>query len=218
MRKWGSEFFSSRSEDPKTFIIRIKEGRSVLAVPEYVILQVFPFFLSEVALQWFFGMRYEWLIFADFFQSFRSRFDDPEFKFKLRQEIYNWTFFLKNWAPWIIINSKNNSKTLKSYCWKRDVFDCAEIRARVFRLPVDCSNKLSYTGVRLGAFEARGGIYCETPPPPHNVSHLHVTHKIRGKWLFSNFKNQWTYYELLNTYWTHQARRGPGQAAPLAPP
>ena len=39
-------------------------------------------------------------------------------------------------------------RNLKSFCGKRDVFDCAGIRARVFRLPVDCSNQLSYTGVR----------------------------------------------------------------------
>ena len=38
-----------------------------------------------------------------------------------------------------------NLKDLKYFCGKRDVFDCARIRTRVFRLPVDCSNELSYT-------------------------------------------------------------------------
>ena len=37
---------------------------------------------------------------------------------------------------------------LKSFCGKKDAFDCAGIRSQVFRLPVDCSNQLSYTGVR----------------------------------------------------------------------
>ena len=41
----------------------------------------------------------------------------------------------------------SNLKNLKSFCGKRDAFDCAGIRARVFRLPVDCSNQLSDTGV-----------------------------------------------------------------------
>ena len=31
-------------------------------------------------------------------------------------------------------------KKLKSFCRKRDASDCTGIRARVFRLPVDCSN------------------------------------------------------------------------------
>ena len=44
-----------------------------------------------------------------------------------------------------ILNS--NLKYWKSFCGKKDAFDCAGIRAQVFRLPVDCS-ALSYTGVR----------------------------------------------------------------------
>ena len=34
----------------------------------------------------------------------------------------------------------SNLKNLKSFCGKKDAFDCAGIRAQVFRLPVDCSN------------------------------------------------------------------------------
>ena len=41
-----------------------------------------------------------------------------------------------------------NLKNLKSFCEKRDAFDCAGIRAPVFRSPVDCSNQMSYTCVR----------------------------------------------------------------------
>ena len=34
----------------------------------------------------------------------------------------------------------SNIKNLKSFCGKKDAFDCAGIRAQVFRLPVDCSS------------------------------------------------------------------------------
>ena len=37
-------------------------------------------------------------------------------------------------------NKKFNLRNFKSFCGRRDAFDCAEIRARVFRLPADCSN------------------------------------------------------------------------------
>ena len=39
------------------------------------------------------------------------------------------------------------SNNLKSFCRKRNTFNCAGIRARVFRFPVDCSNQLSDIGV-----------------------------------------------------------------------
>ena len=37
----------------------------------------------------------------------------------------------------------SNIKNLKSFCGKKDAFDCAGIRAQVFRLPVDCSSNLT---------------------------------------------------------------------------
>ena len=44
------------------------------------------------------------------------------------------------------INS--NFKNFKFFYGKRDAFNFARIRARVFRSLVDCSNQLSYTGFR----------------------------------------------------------------------
>ena len=41
----------------------------------------------------------------------------------------------------IILISIDILKNFKSFCGKKDAFDCAGIRAQVFRLPVDCSNK-----------------------------------------------------------------------------
>ena len=52
----------------------------------------------------------------------------------------------------------NNLKNLKSSCEKRDAFDCAGIRARIFRLPLDGSNQLSYTGV--SGLKSRHGRKC----------------------------------------------------------
>ena len=34
---------------------------------------------------------------------------------------------------------------MKIFLWKKDAFDCAGIRAQVFRLPVNCSNQLIRT-------------------------------------------------------------------------
>ena len=34
----------------------------------------------------------------------------------------------------VIIDNNSNLKNLKSFCGKRDAFDCAGIRARIFRL------------------------------------------------------------------------------------
>ena len=39
-------------------------------------------------------------------------------------------------------------KEFEILLWKIDGFDCAGIRARVFRLPVDCSDQVNYTSVR----------------------------------------------------------------------
>ena len=36
---------------------------------------------------------------------------------------------------------KNYLKNLKISLWKKEAFDCAGIRAQVFRLPVDCFNR-----------------------------------------------------------------------------
>ena len=38
------------------------------------------------------------------------------------------------------MNIIKNLKNLQFFCGKKDAFDCAGIRAQVFRLPVDCSN------------------------------------------------------------------------------
>ena len=35
-------------------------------------------------------------------------------------------------------------KNLKSFCGKKDTFDCARIRAQVFQLPIDCSIRTVY--------------------------------------------------------------------------
>ena len=35
-----------------------------------------------------------------------------------------------------------NFKKYEIFLWKKGAFDCAEIWAQVFRLPVDCSNQL----------------------------------------------------------------------------
>ena len=58
-----------------------------------------------------------------------------------------------------MIKKNFNSNKLKSFCEKRDVFDCAGIRARVIRLPVDCPNQLSYTGVRLLLLHKKISLY-----------------------------------------------------------
>ena len=50
-------------------------------------------------------------------------------------------------------------KNLKSFCGKRDAFDCAGIQAGVFRLPVDCSNQVSYTGVRHRLLHRKTSLY-----------------------------------------------------------
>ena len=39
-------------------------------------------------------------------------------------------------------------KEFEIFLWKKDAFDCAEIRAQVFRLPVDCFNPLRHTFFR----------------------------------------------------------------------
>ena len=39
------------------------------------------------------------------------------------------------------------------FSMEKNAFDCAGIRAQVFRLPVDCSNPLSYTGVQKQKFQ-----------------------------------------------------------------
>ena len=54
-----------------------------------------------------------------------------------------------------LMQIKFKFKNLKSFCGKKDAFDCAEIRARVFRLPVDCFNQLSYTGPWLESWHSR---------------------------------------------------------------
>ena len=46
-------------------------------------------------------------------------------------------------------------KNLKSESEKKDAFECAGIRARLFRLSVDCSNQLSYTSVRQESKNAK---------------------------------------------------------------
>ena len=43
----------------------------------------------------------------------------------------------------IFIKNILHLKNLKSLCGKRDAFDCAGIRSRVVRLPVDCSTAIS---------------------------------------------------------------------------
>ena len=52
------------------------------------------------------------------------------------------------WIPQICKHLQYLSNNLKSSSGKRDAFDCAGIRVRIFRLLVDCSNQLTYTGVR----------------------------------------------------------------------
>ena len=47
----------------------------------------------------------------------------------------------------------------KSFCGKKDAFDCAGIRAQVFRLPVDCSNQLSYAGVQYLLLHRKTSLY-----------------------------------------------------------
>ena len=65
---------------------------------------------------------------------------------------------LKSWKA--INNFRNN---LKSFCGKKNTFNCTGIRARVIRLPVNCSNQLSYTGA----------LYLFLTGEPHCISFLH---------------------------------------------
>ena len=58
---------------------------------------------------------------------------------------FSGTFFVQIERVEFFITS--NFKEFEIFLWKKRRFDCAEIRARVFRLPVDCSKQLSYTGV-----------------------------------------------------------------------
>ena len=54
-----------------------------------------------------------------------------------------------------LLFQNSNLKNLKSFCSERDVFDCAGIRARDLRLPVNCSKQLSYTGVDISFYTGR---------------------------------------------------------------
>lgn len=91
MRRWNLKFNGSKSEDPEAFLMKIIEGRSIIHVSDQVLLQVLPFFLSGVALNWFRGSRHLWRNFEEFYYSFQSRFVDPDFQFELRQEVYRRT-------------------------------------------------------------------------------------------------------------------------------
>lgn len=81
MRKWNLKFVGSKSEDPEAFLMKIREGHSIVPVSDETLLQVMPFFLSGIALNWFRGSRHLWKTFEDFCYSFRSRFVDPDFQF-----------------------------------------------------------------------------------------------------------------------------------------
>ena len=62
--------------------------------------------------------------------------------FHLTQLIYTYLLFsleLKIWYFFTPYNNINNLKNLISFYGTKDAFDCAGIRAQVFRLPVDCS-------------------------------------------------------------------------------
>ena len=52
--------------------------------------------------------------------------------------IFSIEYFLTRCIFYVLILNLNN---LKSVCGKKDAFDCAGIRAQVFRLPVDCSTR-----------------------------------------------------------------------------
>ena len=54
---------------------------------------------------------------------------------------------------------KFKCKEFEMFLWKKDAFDCAEIRAQVFHLPVDCSNQLSYTDVRQLLLHRKTSLY-----------------------------------------------------------
>ena len=50
-------------------------------------------------------------------------------------------------------------KEFEIFLWKKDAFECAGIRGKVFRFPVYCSNHLSYTGARHTSFRRKTLLY-----------------------------------------------------------
>ncbi|KAL0128567.1 hypothetical protein PUN28_003722 [Cardiocondyla obscurior] len=87
MRKWNLKFSGARGEDAETFLIRIEEGRELIAVSDADVLKSLPFFLSGVALHWFRAKRTRFTDWAAFKNAWRIRFGDPDFQFALRDEI-----------------------------------------------------------------------------------------------------------------------------------
>ena len=90
--------------------------------------------------------------------------------------------FLKNWYKSITeknsiasIMVKINLQIIKNLCVEKETFDCAGIPAQVFRLPVDWSNQLSYTGVRQPFHHRKTSLYCVSANkyPPFDKSQQH---------------------------------------------
>jgi len=61
MRKWNLHFSGKRGNDAEAFLLRIKEARAIVPIPDADLFKCLPLFLSEVALYWCYVQTLEWM-------------------------------------------------------------------------------------------------------------------------------------------------------------
>ncbi|XP_011859141.1 PREDICTED: uncharacterized protein LOC105556658 [Vollenhovia emeryi] len=87
MRRWNLNFKGARGNDAEEFLVRLKEGRALVPVPDEELFKCLPFFLSGIALQWFRRNKAQFRAWSGFEAAWRSRFGATDFQYALREEI-----------------------------------------------------------------------------------------------------------------------------------